>query len=310
MKKNAIRPGFTLIELLVVIAIIAILIGLLLPAVQKVREAAARMTCTNNLKQIGLAAHNYESANGCLPPGVNNAHSTMFPSPSSSATATSFAGSMAGTLAYLLPFVEQDNVYRQFALGVWTFPSTVSYYSSTATYTNIKTFLCPSDNAALVSPAYGSFAFYVYYPGSMTGWYFGGNTPYGRTNYSSNAGYLGNLPGWPYPGPYAVNTKTPTVTISDGSSNTFAFGESVGGASPPAQRDFVANWYSFNLPTAWGLSTSPQWYQYGSKHNNSSIVNFVMCDGSVRGVRNSINGSVYQYAAGMNDGAVFSHNDL
>src|SRR5437879_4243775 len=109
------RWGFTLIELLVVIAIIAVLIGLLLPAIQKVREAANRTVCTNNLKQIGLAAMNYESANGHLPPGANvspNCQQTYADGPAGWWVPPPLSGPYTGVLAYLLPYVEQDNVYN------------------------------------------------------------------------------------------------------------------------------------------------------------------------------------------------------
>ncbi len=146
------RRGFTLIEMLVVIAIIAILIGLLLPAVQKVREAAARIRCANNLKQLGLAFFNYESANSKFPAGwMGNSGLpayTGYPD-------YFFSWSV---MAQLNPYLEQTAIYNSMDLRqpIYTLPDyTVSATNQFAIQQIVNLFLCPSDLGQPVSVAYG-----------------------------------------------------------------------------------------------------------------------------------------------------------
>jgi prepilin-type N-terminal cleavage/methylation domain-containing protein/prepilin-type processing-associated H-X9-DG protein len=305
------RRAFTLIELLVVIAIIATLIGLLLPAVQKVREAAARTQCLNNLKQMGLAAHGFHDVNQRLPhiAGGTKGHRHI--------ASSAYTGSTyIHRTPYLdiLPYVEQDNINRKYQHALpptdTTDPDGDGITNATLTSAPLKLFTCPSMPAPALPPraAWASYAFsrgnFAYVGPTTLDWtaddgavisaLFGNVTMTGITDGTSNTLLAGDMhytvTGWFY----SATSTTPPGSAGQprtGSTN-WVFGHPGQGNAeatttvPMNTRAYVA---PASDPDYWKKSGL---YAFRSVHTGG--VNFLLCDGSVRFIRDTIPLATYQ----------------
>jgi prepilin-type N-terminal cleavage/methylation domain-containing protein len=283
MRPVRLRRGFTLIELLVVIAIIAILIGLLVPAVQKVREAAARIQCANNLHQMCLGLHNYAGTLGTVP----SAYLTPVPD---------FGpGWSWGSL--ILPYVEQDNLYKSSQVEAIRFgnganPAPPNNWSQIP----LKLFRCPSDTGPDLNPIRLNFAMSNYraVAGPITYPFFFVNQDMGGVMFQ--------------------NSRIRITDITDGTSNTLAVGEckfdpktdkraaiwpGMSGLRNGAVWISDVMWW-VDESTAQVNGTAPQ--AFSSWHTGGAFFGF--CDGSVRFFRNSADPNNIRWLAGRNDGVV------
>ena len=328
------RQGFTLIELLVVIAIIAILVSLLLPAVQQAREAARKAQCQNNLKQLGLAVHNFHGTHKRLPPGWMTERGNQAPS----------LGQYTGVLPHLLPYMDLAVVHERMEQDAinWDFvavPGATNNPQKWFTYpqtnlmarTRIPSFLCPSSPPDLAKDAdginIGFFAFSTASGGTSisTSYYSFAANPtfefdtFGPTHYVPVGGVLGVVDSefWGrMKGMFWRQQKHTFGSVKDGLTSTLMFGENQGGTLDPFPNDPVAfnSWYMsipqvayFGLPShderiaGWN-TIRPNAFNFHSDHAGG-VVQFVMGDGSVQGLGN-VDYEVWRDLAGMADGDV------
>jgi prepilin-type N-terminal cleavage/methylation domain-containing protein len=296
------RRGFTLLELVVVITIITILSGLLLVSVQRVRAAAARIQCANNLKQLGLACLNYESSHGRLPPGY------LGPIPNEQVYGPDVDEIQhAGLLVYLLPYVEQGNIYFQLQIALDPQSTGPAWYTNPTNWqlaqTRIKLFECPADNLSDDSLRGTALSFHCFNYAAPIVPNFDDNTAgdavilppsdptiLGHTSYAGCAGLAGHGTSqyWSrYEGTFTNRSQVSLSCISDGTSNTLLLGE-IDGGREDGQRQYHASWMGIGtVPTwtdlPWGTEDFQFAAQFSSKH--VGVVQFCFADGSVHSLR-------------------------
>ncbi|MCR9116183.1 MAG: DUF1559 domain-containing protein [bacterium] len=228
------RSAFTLVELLVVIAIIGVLIALLLPAVQAAREAARRSSCSNKLKQLGLAMHNFHDVNRNFPPGCVNTRSPYPCEESGGGSTHKNKVTKAPWSVHLLPYIEQGNLYERFDLsgtfnGFIPDNSNVNSDNRAAQETPLVAFQCPSDPKSNPSTTACSYS-------AVMGGGTVGDAVCTPTNYGS-AGFFDN-------GMFYQNSETRMADITDGTTNCFMIGEIVARRPVTSDSDFGTSWAS------------------------------------------------------------------
>tara|TARA_R110002095_G_scaffold154158_2_gene133990 strand:+ start:1241 stop:2125 length:885 start_codon:yes stop_codon:yes gene_type:complete len=287
--RNRRKNGFTLIELLVVIAIIAILIALLLPAVQQAREAARRSSCKNNLKQIGIAMHNYHDVHRTLPPGY------LDDDPLANVTNHNLLG--WGT--FILPYIEQSALYDSIAAvggfdNNWTTISAMTTASATVptpySKVSLSTYICPSDPMGGINTDLSN---------------------YGKSNYTGVAGNTYRSTATAIPtGSFYDNSKVSFRDYRDGLSNTIIIGER-GTAGAKNGTLWVGNYSDAAYYTQNAIATNSAYYgingvagswNFTSSHTGG--VHFLLGDGAVRFLSDNIDLNTYRDLGFISDGNV------